>query len=155
MIWTKKEIEKIRSLRLSLYVDERLEGKKIGESIDFEIRRQFKAELPDFNIDPRDVKVYVDTSNKSYMGNTHVAHWSPDVNIVELLGGCGHEKVMQVQYQGMPVLFKALDEPLMSTLFAANAKHAVDGPPMPNTRNITYELYGWSTDRRWIYTERA
>ena len=153
MIWTKKEIEKIRSIRLSMYVDERMEDTKAKEYIDYEIRRQFKQELPDFNIDPRDVKIVVDTSSKAYMGNTHVAYWQPDCNIAELLGGVGHEKVVQVPYQGAPVHMKALNG-LDSILFEAN-RRTDDIDPFINTREIVYELYGWSTSRKWIYTERA
>ena len=153
MIWTKKEIGKVRSLRLSLFIDERLEDKKMAESINYEIKRQFKLELPDFQVDVQDILVQIDTSKKALGGNSHVAFWSPNTKVVELLGGVGHEQVYEVQYQGMPVMMKALDEPLGNTLLMANAKYSA-GPPMPNTRDITYELYGWSTDRRWIYTER-
>ena len=151
MIWTKKEIEKIRSIRLSMYVDERMEDTKAKEYIDYEIRRQFKQELPDFNIDPRDVKIVVDTSSKAYMGNTHVAYWQPDCNIAELLGGVGHEKIMQVPYQGALIMMKALNMSIY------NMKAPETGIPDLNDhmREVVYELYGWSTSRKWIYTERA
>lgn len=149
MIWTKKEIEKIRSLRLSMVIDERMDGTKAREYIDYEIKRQFKQELPDFNIDPRDVKIAVETRDTVY-GNTHVAYWQPDCDVVELLGGVGHEKVVQVPYQGAPVRMKALDTPLF------NMKAPETGIPDLNDhmRDVTYQLYGWSTDRRWIYMER-